>query len=170
MSFEVYLLYITGCVNASYIEQLASTQSTASSKEDATQTRITLLETLDKHKLTNPTTMRNDKYGLGEKSSSSSVSVKSVNNSYLSFHESYQNSHSDQSQGDDDTTSYLHPYHTNNEDWKEKTHQYEVAHVQHKESDDSSDSSTQMINDGYLHPYQPLKEGWKQLSHSYEAP
>ncbi|VDI52172.1 Hypothetical predicted protein [Mytilus galloprovincialis] len=105
-----------------------------------------------------------------DKSSSTSISVKSFNNSYLSFHESDQNTHSDQSQRDDDTTSYLHPYHTVDEDWKEKTHQYDITHVSNKDTDDSSDSSTQMISDGYLNPYQPLKDDWKQLSHSYEAP
>ncbi|CAG2237835.1 unnamed protein product [Mytilus edulis] len=110
---------------------------------------------------------------LEDKSSNTSVSVKSVNNSYLSFNESDQTIHSDQSQraqGDDDTTSYLHPYHTIDEDWEEKTHQYDITHISKNDTDDSSDSSTQMINDGYLQPYQPLKEGWKQLSHSYEAP
>ncbi|CAC5422284.1 unnamed protein product [Mytilus coruscus] len=103
-----------------------------------------------------------------EKSSSTSVSDKSVNKSYLSFHESDQHIHSDQSQGDDDTTSYLRPYHTIDEDWKDKTHQYDVAHVQRKNSDDSTDFSTQ--TDRYLNPYQPLKDDWKQLSHSYKAP
>ena len=101
---------------------------------------------------------------------SSSAASVSVNNSDLSNQESDKCTHPDESNRDDDTTSYLHPYHTIDEDWKEKTHQYDVMHVLNKDADNSSDSSTQMINDGYLHPYQPLKEGWKQLSHSYEAP
>ncbi|CAC5389745.1 unnamed protein product [Mytilus coruscus] len=101
---------------------------------------------------------------------SSSVSAKSVNNSYLSIFESDQNRNSDESDRNDDTRSYLHPYHTINEDWKEKTHQYGIKLVSNKDTDDSFDSSTQMINDGYLNPYQPLKEDWKQKSHSYEVP
>lgn len=105
-----------------------------------------------------------------DKNSSTSVSVKSVNNSYLSFHESDQNIHSDQSQGNNDSSSYLHHYHTIDEDWKEKTHQYGVTHVSHNDTDDSPDSSTYMLTDGYLNPYQPLKDGWKEMSHNYEAP
>ncbi|XP_076105744.1 uncharacterized protein LOC143074082 [Mytilus galloprovincialis] len=100
---------------------------------------------------------------------SSSVSAKSVNNSYLSIHESDQNHNSDESDKND-TTSYLHPYHTIDEEWKETTHQYDEPHVSNKDTDDSSDSSTQMISDGYLHPYQPLNDDWKQTSHSYEVP
>ncbi|CAG2210057.1 unnamed protein product [Mytilus edulis] len=56
------------------------------------------------------------------------------------------------------------------EDWKEKTHQYDVTHTPKRDTDDSSDSSTQMLTDGYLNPYQPLNEDWKQTSHSYEVP
>ncbi|VDI38476.1 Hypothetical predicted protein [Mytilus galloprovincialis] len=68
------------------------------------------------------------------------------------------------------TDGYLHPYNSIDEDWKEKTHQYDVTHAPSIEVDDSSDSSTQMITDGYLNPYQPLDEDWKQTSHSYEVP
>ncbi|CAC5389746.1 unnamed protein product [Mytilus coruscus] len=273
-NFDQRCHHVLGCVNASTIISSASTFTTIWSTENVTHKRTTLLETVEELRITNPTTTRNNNYGLldreiviysvvaacilvilglsylvfkyrqktkikldisntmqstnsnrrhslinsnlsiydeidenmivenfninmvhindrimddelqkntdntsylhpinsEDKSSSTSVSVKSVNNSYLSFYESDQNSHSDQSQRDEDTTSYLHPYHKVDEDWKEKTHQYDVAHVQRKDTDDSSDSSTQMINDGYLNPYQPLKESLKQTSHSYDAP
>lgn len=98
---------------------------------------------------------------------SSSVSTKSVNNSYISIHESDQNHNSDESDKNNDTTSYLHPYHTVDEDWKEKTHQYDITHVSNK---GTYDSSSQMINDRYLNPNQPLNEDWKQNSHTYEVP
>ncbi|CAG2210042.1 unnamed protein product [Mytilus edulis] len=103
-------------------------------------------------------------------SSSFRGSEKVVNRSYLSLHESDQNQNSDEFDKDDDATSYLHPYHSIDEDWKEKTHQYDVTHTPKRDTDDSSDSSTQMITDGYLNPYQPLNEDWKQSSHSYEVP
>ncbi|XP_052072575.1 uncharacterized protein LOC127710658 [Mytilus californianus] len=103
-------------------------------------------------------------------SSSFRGSEKDVNRSYLSLHASDQNQNSDEFDIDDDATSYLHPYHSIDEDWQEKTHQYGVTHAPSIEVDNSSDSSTQMITDGYLNPYQPLNEDWKQTSHSYEIP
>ncbi|VDI59779.1 Hypothetical predicted protein [Mytilus galloprovincialis] len=103
-------------------------------------------------------------------SSSFNESEKGLNRSYLSFHESDQNKNSDEFDKDDDTTSYLHPYHSIDEDWQEKTHQYDVTHVSKRDTDDSSDSSTQMITDGYLNPYQSLDGDRKQTSHSYEVP
>ncbi|XP_071179494.1 probable serine/threonine-protein kinase DDB_G0278845 [Mytilus edulis] len=103
-------------------------------------------------------------------SSSFRGSERVVSRSYLSLHESDQNQNSDEFDKDDDATSYLHPYHSIDDDWKEKTHQYDVTHTPKRDTDDSSDSSTQMLTDGYLNPYQPLNEDWKQTSHSYEVP
>ncbi|XP_071177662.1 uncharacterized protein [Mytilus edulis] len=103
-------------------------------------------------------------------SSSFRGSERGVTRSYLSLHESDQNENSDEFDKDDDATSYLHPYHSIDEDWKEKTHQYDETHAPKGNTDDSSDSSMQMITDGYLNPYQPLDEDWKQTSHSYEVP
>ncbi|VDI38477.1 Hypothetical predicted protein [Mytilus galloprovincialis] len=103
-------------------------------------------------------------------SSSFRGSEREVTRSYLSLHESDQNQNSDEFDKDEDTTSYLHPYHSIDEDWKEKTHLYDVTHNPKRDTDDSSDSSTQMLTDGYLNPYQPLNEDWKQTSHSYEVP
>ncbi|XP_071177661.1 uncharacterized protein [Mytilus edulis] len=97
-------------------------------------------------------------------------SEKHVNKSDLTLHESDQNQKSDEFDKDYVASGYLHPYHSIDEDWKEKTHQYDVTHAPSIEVDDSSDSSTQMITDGYLNPYQPLDEDWKQTSHSYEVP
>ncbi|CAC5422285.1 unnamed protein product [Mytilus coruscus] len=91
-------------------------------------------------------------------SSSFHDSVKRVNKSDLSLHESDQNQNSDEFDKDYDASGYLHPYHSIDEDWKEKTHQYDVTHAPSIEVDDSSDSSTQMISDGYLNPYQPLND------------
>ncbi|CAG2210059.1 unnamed protein product [Mytilus edulis] len=103
-------------------------------------------------------------------SSSFHGSEKHVNKSDLSLHETDHNQNSDEFDKDYDASGYLHPYHSIDEDWKEKTHQYDVTHAPSIENDDSSDSSTQIITDGYLNPYQALDEDWKQTSHSYEVP
>ncbi|CAG2243845.1 unnamed protein product [Mytilus edulis] len=58
-------------------------------------------------------------------SSSFRGSERGITRSYLSLHESDQNQNSDEFDKDDDATSYLHPYHSMDEDWKEKTHQYD---------------------------------------------
>lgn len=103
-----------------------------------------------------------------EERGSSSVSVKSLTRSYLSFHESDQYHDLGGSDQEDDTTSYLHPYHSVDEQWKEKTNKYDVLHASSGDTD-SSESSKKLSNDGYLNPYQPLTEGWKQTCHGYET-
>ncbi|CAG2243846.1 unnamed protein product [Mytilus edulis] len=102
-------------------------------------------------------------------SSSFHGSEKHVNKSDLSLHETDHNQNSDEFDKDYDASGYLHPYHSIDEDWKEKTHQYDVTHAPRIENDDSSDSSTQMITDGYLHPYNSIDEDWKEKTHQYDV-
>ncbi|XP_071177668.1 uncharacterized protein [Mytilus edulis] len=104
-----------------------------------------------------------------EGSSSFHGSEKHVNNSDLTLLDSDQNQNSDEFDKDYDASGYLHPYHSIDEDWKEKTHQYDVTHAPSIEVDDSSDSSTQMITDGYLHPYNSIDENWKEKTHQYDV-
>lgn len=103
---------------------------------------------------------------------SSHPSEKGVNKSFVSSFETDQNKTPDNHDAcdNDDTTSYLHPYHTIDEDCKEKTHQYDITYSPHIDNDCFSDASVQLTHDGYLNPYQPLKENWKQTSHIYEVP
>ncbi|CAG2210043.1 unnamed protein product [Mytilus edulis] len=96
-------------------------------------------------------------------------SEKHVNISDLTLLDSDQNQNSDEFDKDYDASGYLHPYHSIDEDWKEKTHQYDVTHAPSIEVDDSSDSSTQMITDGYLHPYNSIDEDWKEKTHQYDV-
>ncbi|CAC5422283.1 unnamed protein product [Mytilus coruscus] len=161
-----------GCVDKTTSTQPALSQSITYNTENFTQITANLSEIVEesvKNKPT-PTINSSDEYftqttrpNLSEESEMTKpTSTKKSSND--------QNNTSDESDKNDDTTSYLHPYHTTDEEWKEKTHQYDITHVSNKDTDDSFDSSTRMINDGYLNPYQPLNEDWKQKSHSYEAP